>query len=38
MERFEEWSSCQIHGHQFENGFCADCGEHAEADDENTAG
>lgn len=29
MENYQEWTACQMHGHDFdEDGHCPDCGEH----------
>ena len=27
----QNWTSCQVYGHQFEEGVCTDCGEPEEA-------
>jgi hypothetical protein len=31
-EGLQEWNPCGFYGHAFEDGYCADCGEHQEED------
>jgi len=34
MEDWENWTSCEMHGHDYdETGRCRDCGEHTDQDD-----
>lgn len=30
MNEWQNWTACEEHGHNFENGWCRDCGEYTE--------
>jgi len=30
MDQWDEWTTCEWNGHQFEDGFCTDCDEQQE--------
>lgn len=32
---YHEWTSCEVHGHNFVEGSCTDCGEKTEQETEN---
>lgn len=34
---YNEWTSCEVHGHNFVEGHCTDCGENSERDDESNS-
>lgn len=31
---WHEWTSCEFHGHQFQDGSCTDCGEKQDCEQE----
>jgi hypothetical protein len=32
-ENYQDWTSCEIYGHKFEDGTCIDCDEKIETED-----